>query len=300
MISFAGYLFAGVAVLMVILALAWIGPRLFSAPGVRAGVDRETTNLEVYRDELAQLTVDYQCGRMSEEALEEARAELNRRLLDDTSDDETNPNRMRAPMRAVGIAVMLLVPLLAGGLYLNVGSIGSLDVAANSEKTEQDYYRQLQQHLRHNPNDARAWVMLGRYELEANHFREAEKAFEAGIEASPKVANDATVLCELAEAIGMAQGGTFEGRPRELVEKALALSPDNPRALEMAGGAAFEAHDYAGAATYWRALRSQTPENTQAYQLLGAAIARAEAEAFMAQPETDLSAAHAVVGDGMQ
>ena len=130
MISWGIYLFSGMAALMVILALAWIGPRLFSAPGVRAGLDRETTNLEVYRDELAQLEVDYQCGRLSAEALEEARVELNRRLLDDTG-DEPQVNRMRVPARAVGVAVMLLLPLLAGGLYLNVGNVNTLTAIAD-------------------------------------------------------------------------------------------------------------------------------------------------------------------------
>ncbi|MDR2244349.1 MAG: c-type cytochrome biogenesis protein CcmI [Burkholderiales bacterium] len=287
MISFAVYLFVGVAVLMVVLTLAWIGPRLFSAPGVRAGLDRETTNLEIYRDELAQLSADYQCGRISTASLEEARAELNRRLLDDTNDSDTNTNRMRTPARAVGVAVMLLVPLLAGGLYLNVGSVGALKAFADGAQTEQNFYQQLQEHLRQNPRVARAWVILGRHEMSVNRFQEAAKAFESGIEASPKVANDPTVLCELAEAIGMAQGAVLKGRPRELIEKALTLAPDNALALELAGGAAYEAQDYASAAMYWRMLRTQLSEGSLTYQQLSTAIARAEgeAEALMAQSE---------------
>ncbi|MDR2174002.1 MAG: c-type cytochrome biogenesis protein CcmI [Burkholderiales bacterium] len=287
MVSFAVYLFAGVAVLMVVLTLAWIGPRLFSAPGVRAGLDRETTNLEIYRDELAQLALDYQCGRISTKALEEARAELSRRLLDDTSDCETNTNRMCVPTRAVGVSVMLLVPLLAGGLYLNVGSVGALHAVADSAQTEQNFYQQLQEHLKRNPTDARAWIILGRHEMSLNRFQEATKAFESGIEASPKVANDATVLCELAEAIGMAQGSVLRGRPRELIEKALTLAPDNALALELAGGAAYEAQEYDAAAMYWNTLLPQIPENSQAHQQLRFAIARVEAEAMMAQQQEE-------------
>ncbi|MDR0250709.1 MAG: c-type cytochrome biogenesis protein CcmI [Burkholderiales bacterium] len=287
MISFAVYLFAGVTVLMVVLTLAWIGPRLFSAPGVRAGLDRETTNLEIYRDELAQLAVDHQCGRISTKALEEERVELSRRLLDDTSDHDTKARRMCAPTRAVGVAVMLLVPLLAGGLYLNVGSVGALQSVAGSAQTEQDFYQRLQEHLKRNPGDARAWIILGRHEMGVDRFREAVKAFESGIAASPKVANDATVLCELAEAIGMAQGGVLRGRPHELVEQALALAPDNALALELAGGAAYERQDYATAAMHWRALLSQIPENSQSYQQLRFAIARVEADARMAQQQEE-------------
>jgi cytochrome c-type biogenesis protein CcmH len=267
---------------------------------VRAGVDRETTNLEVYRDELAQLTIDYQCGRISAKALEEARTELKRRLLDDTNDGDANTNRMCVPARTVGIAVMLLVPLLAGGLYLSVGNVDALQIVADNEKKEQDIYRQLREHLRNYPRDARAWVILGRYEMEANRFLEAVKAFESGIAASSKVANDATVLCELAEAVGMAQGGTFEGRPRELVEKALALAPDNVHALEMAGSAAYEARDYANAVVYWKALLTQIPEDAQAYRQLSAAITRVEAEALMIRSGADIMATQAVIGNQRQ
>jgi len=288
MIFCATYLFAGVAALMVILTLAWIGPRLFSTPGVRAERSRETTNLEVYRDELAQLDIDYQCGRISPEALEESRAELNRRMLDDTLGSETSAPKRRAPGRAVGLAVMLLVPVLAGAMYMKVGSIDTLDIVADSKK-EPDSYKQLKEHLQHNPRDGRAWVLLGRHEMEEDHFLDAQKAFETAISVSSKVANDATVLCELAEAIGMAQGGTFEGRPRQLVEQALSLAPDNARVLEMAGGAAYEAHDFASAARYWRALLAQMPEDTQAYQQLSAAISRVEAEAGDAPSGTDIA-----------
>ena len=65
------------------------------------------------------------------------------------------------------------------------------------------------------------------------------------------------VWCEYADALGMAQGGRLEGRPRELIERALALNPAHPKALEMAGSAAYERGDFAAAARHWKALLAQ-------------------------------------------
>jgi cytochrome c-type biogenesis protein CcmH len=57
---------------------------------------------------------------------------------------------------------------------------------------------------------------------------------------------------------------------------ALALNPSHPKALEMAGGAAFEARDYGSAARYWRELLVQIPQATREREELVAAIARAD------------------------
>ncbi len=74
----------------------------------------------------------------------------------------------------------------------------------------------------------------------------------------------------------MAQGGTLAGQPRELVMHALTLDPAHPKALEMAGSAAYEQRDYATAVRHWQRLLAQLPERSSEQRELAAAIARAE------------------------
>ena len=74
----------------------------------------------------------------------------------------------------------------------------------------------------------------------------------------------------------MAQGGSLAGVPRDLIARALAINPAHPRALEMAGSAAYEARDYESAARYWRELLPQIPARTREHGELAAAIDRAE------------------------
>lgn len=284
MTSFAFYLFIVIAALMIITALAWIGPRLFSASKLEPDVDEKTSNLLIYQDESARLADEFSDGRISEEEFEKAQAELRRRMLSEIDEESNDPkcyplsHCLSAPTRKAGMIVMGLIPVLAIGLYLHIGNIQMFAVMNNESDDQQSASQHLRAHLATNPNDARAWVFLGRSEMEANRFHEAAIAFEKAINTSGKVANDATVLCELAEAIGMGQGGTFRGRPNELVKQALELAPGNPVALEMGGSAAYEIHDYETAARYWRTLREMLNPESRAYQELSIAIARAEAE----------------------
>ena len=124
------------------------------------------------------------------------------------------------------------------------------------------------------PRDGRSWVLEARRHMDADRFPEAARAYENGL-ASRKVAADPQVWCELADALGMAQGGRLAGRPTELVDKALALNPLHPRALEMAGSAAYEAGDFARAARHWNQLLAQLPPGSPEHAQLTAALLRA-------------------------
>jgi cytochrome c-type biogenesis protein CcmH len=84
------------------------------------------------------------------------------------------------------------------------------------------------------------------------------------------------VWCEFADALGMTQDGNLAGRPRELIDRALALNPNHPKALEMAGSAEYGLRDYASALRFWRPLLALLEPQSQAHAELAAAISRAE------------------------
>ncbi|HET9820979.1 MAG TPA: hypothetical protein VFQ16_04070 [Burkholderiaceae bacterium] len=134
----------------------------------------------------------------------------------------------------------------------------------------------LQRQVREHPRDGRAWALLGYAELEAARYPEAAAAFERAVEASPKVALDPAVWCAWADALGMAQGGSLDGRPSELIAQALKLQPAHPQALEMAGSAAYGRRDFRAALQYWQRLLPQLQAGTQPHEELTRAIARTE------------------------
>jgi cytochrome c-type biogenesis protein CcmH len=126
------------------------------------------------------------------------------------------------------------------------------------------------------PRDGRAWMLLAFAELKAERHAEGAAAIEQAIKVSRRVAADPAAWCEWADALGMAQGGTLAGRPTELIDKALQLNASHPKALEMAGSAAYERRDFKLAATYWAKLLALMHAGTRQHAELSAAIERAK------------------------
>ena len=54
-----------------------------------------------------------------------------------------------------------------------------------------------------------------------------------------------------ADALAVKNGSTLDGEPTKLIERALRIDPDNIKALALAGTAAFNGGDFAGAVKHW-------------------------------------------------
>ncbi|MBK9673723.1 MAG: c-type cytochrome biogenesis protein CcmI [Betaproteobacteria bacterium] len=283
-------LFWLLAAAMTALALAFLLPRLWRGLPPRAAVSRAATNADAYRAQLIDLERERDAGRLTVRQHAEARTDLERRLLVDAAEEAPRPARTGGTHRTA-VVVSIALPVLAAGLYALFGDPDALRsgradrefVGGYAERLAAPGMRdELLRHLERNPRDGRGWVLLARFDFAADRFADAALAFEKALSTAPKVAADAGIWCEYADALGMAQGGRLAGKPREVVMRALALSPAHPRALEMAGSAAYELREFESAAGYWRQLLAQMPEGSAAQRELAAAIARAERLALVA------------------
>jgi len=175
------------------------------------------------------------------------------------------------------------------------GDAGAPAFAAVTSEGAPPIREQLALYLARNPRDGRGWMLLARIEFDRDQFHAAADAFRKAIDASPKVARDPGAWCEYADALAMTQGGILAGRPRELIEHALALDARHARALEMAGSAAFEAGDFTAAARNWRQLLAQMTDATQERRDLALALREAERRIIASDPVADM-ALHQQVG----
>lgn len=184
----------------------------------------------------------------------------------------------------VALPGVLLLATIAALAYLYFG------VSTTAEPPEgtvagDAYTSRLEAHLRSQPRDGRGWVLLARAHFDSERFADAAAAYERALAVSPKVGRDPAVLCEYADALGMAQGG-LEGRPSELITQALSIDPQHPVALEMAGSAAYEKGRYADAVKHWKLLLATLAPQSDRHQELAAAIERAERKAAVSLPPT--------------
>lgn len=255
---------------------------LFVLAALRAGRpsaarwSRAQMNVAVLRQQQAELARERAEGRLSDADFLLAQEDLQRRLLADLQPAAT-PSAL--PRRRPVLLAALALPIAAAGVYAIVGDAEVLrhaDVpAARMAASGATTLAQLQAHVAAQPEDARAWVLLGRAQMQADRFGPAATAYERGVTLSKKVALDPQVWCEWADALALAQG-SLAGKPRELIEHALSLNPQHSLALEMAGSAAVEARDFRAARQHWRTLLAQLDPATADHAKLGMALAQIE------------------------
>jgi len=200
-------------------------------------------------------------------------------------------NSLLGPPRVPALAAALIFSVFAAAIFLSVDSLDAPRAAeakppaALKSPAEIDAYAgKLRARLEQQPGDARSWVIFARMQAELDRFPEAAHAYEKALTLPSKVARDPAVWCEYADALGMAQGGKLSGKPRELIDRALALDADHPKALEMAGSAAYEQGDYAETLRFWRPLLAKLETGSQEHRELTVAIARTERLAATTAP----------------
>jgi cytochrome c-type biogenesis protein CcmH len=61
----------------------------------------------------------------------------------------------------------------------------------------------------------------------------------------------------------MSEGRSLAGKPMEIINRALKIDPENLKALQLAGSAAFEAKDYKKAVDYWQRVLKKVPPGSE-------------------------------------
>jgi cytochrome c-type biogenesis protein CcmH len=268
---------------MIVIALAFVLPPALQRANesdVKTGEARKQANIAIYRDQLTELEADLRNGIVSEEQYAQDREEIERRLLEDTATARAE-KASTTPVSAKNTAYLLGIglPLVAIVFYLKVGQPALIDTpgpagvpsaASTAPSTSAPPDRsqaqieanvaKLAQRLESNPNDAQGWTMLARSYNSMEKYGDAAKAYAKATELNPK---DADLLAEYAFATAMSEGRSLEGKPLEIINRALKIDPNNAKALQLAGSAAFQAKDYKKAIDYWTRVLKQVPPNSE-------------------------------------
>lgn len=258
-----------VVVALVLLLRPWwpVSRRIASANSLPA------LNAAIHRDRLAELERDRNNGVLSADDLAEAREELQRQLLDDTA--ATEVSAVDGFSRRSGIALAIVLPLLAGGLYALLGSPAAvLPVAVQTQRASADMEQlaaKLAQKLEQNPDNPEGWAMLARSYKALGRWDDAERAFGR---VGPELNKNADLLAEVAELLVQKNNG-FNPRSRELIQQSLRLEPDNMLALFLGGGEALDGGRHAEAAALWERLLPQLEPGSEDARMVESSIAMA-------------------------
>lgn len=269
--------FAIFATLLLVVVAAFLLPPLWL--GLRQNdqkAGRKEANLAIFRDQLAELEREQKEGTLADGDFEQARRELQRRLLEEVAPDAGDtPKVARGPSRKMAIVLLLLLPVLAVSGYAVLGNPKALDpaqTAAPPRMTAEQIsgmVSKLAERMKANPDDMQGWLMLARSYKTMGRYEEAAEAYG---KAEKVINDDPELLASYAETIAMANGKGLDGKPKQLIERALKLDPQHPHSLFLAGAAAMEAGDNRKGIAYWEALLPQVEPGSEIDQMLRSGI----------------------------
>ncbi len=260
-----------IAAALLLAAMVLVLPALFGR-GARESTNRTAQNLAIARERLAELKLQRERGDISDSEYTQEREDIERGLADDlvAEQQESHGVETRSGRWAV-MAVSFGIPVLAGALYLGLGTPASISgvetqapvASADSRHPESmdTMVANLAARLQANPNDAQGWSMLANSYMAMKRFPDAAAAMR---NLRQLVGDDPNVLVRYADALAMVNGGRLVGEPAQLVEQALSVDPNNTQGLWMAGMAARQQNDLRTALAHWRKLEpalADKPDN---------------------------------------
>ncbi len=266
---------------------------------VRSNADND---LEVYRDQLAEVDRDIQRNLIDGSEAEQAKAEIGKRILRlGGGGAPGRPSARRASALLGGLAV-LSIPLVSWGSYALLGSpdLPSQPLAARlakspSQSTADELVARAERALRENPGDGRGWDALAPV---YQRFGRAEEAVFAYRNSIRLLGESADRHAGLGVALSDVAGGTVTAEAHAAFEKALAMQPGFPKARFYLNIAAAQEGRLDDAIAGWNELAGGLPESSEWRQASQQAIALAQ-QRKSAPPAPALSEDGIAAAEGM-
>ena len=250
------WIILGVMTLTAALILAW---PLFDS---RRFKNDSSFALAVYRDQLGEINHDAARGILDETQARAAQIEVERRILALADAPKFQPAKAPPPLLIVAMAVVL--PLAAFGLYLHLGSPGLPGSPGHSAQDLPDAVaaspelNALQTQVENAPTDAAAWRRFGEGLMVARRPSDAANAFARALGLGDK---DPKLQSRYGSALVLAAQGRVDDKAKAAFDAALKTDPTDPIARFFLGLAKEQAGDAAGALTDWLALERDLPPN---------------------------------------
>jgi cytochrome c-type biogenesis protein CcmH len=284
------------AVLMTLMAFLIVLPPLWRKYDEIAADDLDQRNIKIARGRLAELKANKASGGISQAQYDEQVAELEQALSDDL-EISTSSNKTQSQGRWLVYMLAIAIPCLSAALYWKLGNYQAvshsdeLNQAASEAPSPEAINKMvagLAEKLKADPNNLEGWLMLGRSYKELQRYPEAVDALAHAYQLAGEKAE---VMLPYAEALALTNDGNWVGKPKELINKALALDPKNLNGLWLSALASAQQGDKKGAIGFLRKLEAVLPTESTDKQQIHELIANTESELTNAAPATSTQSA---------
>ncbi len=259
--------FWGLALFGVLVALALVVTPLWRGKSARHTAGRRGINIAVYRDQMRELENDRRNGLLDDAQYATTLAELEARLAQDAVEGGEDIEASGQSGKRLGVVIGVLLPLATLGVYLQLGDPDSIVPSAVAQTDPGmagapgghdigKLIEQVEAKTKANPNDAEAWAMLAKTYAAVEQWPKALQAYEKAYALRPDVP---AIMTGYAEVLAITNNRVLQGKPIELIHKALELDPNDIKGLELAAIDAFQEKSYATAAHFFKRLHALVP-----------------------------------------
>ena len=262
---------------LILLAFLFILPPLWRKQIIKPA-DLDQRNIQIAKHRLAELKENRLTGGITQAQYDEQFADLEQALSDDL--DIASPAiTIKTQGKWIVYVIALGIPLLAGSLYFMLGNYQavshSVEMSVDPETIKLAEINKmvtgLAEKMKANPDDAQGWLMLGRSYKAMELYPQAADAFA---NAYRLLGEQAEVMLLYADALANVNDKNMAGKPTELVNKALALEPDNLNALWLGGMAKAQQGDAPTAIKLWKKLAASLPPGSEPRQEIESLLTR--------------------------
>jgi len=199
---------------------------------LKVNISDDASNVAIGKQKKQELADDVTKGLISESLYQEAEDEITHTLageLTQNSADTVVINPLKWAI-ALGVIIAIVSILVYAQLAPKQGSSAAFEMSP-SLSLEQSA-ASLKAHLDENPENGKAWSMLGLAEFNLGNTDKALVLFEKAYSLIP---TDIDMLLQYASVLASTQKGDFSGEPQSLIDQALEVDPDSVHVLYLVG-----------------------------------------------------------------
>ena len=243
---------------------------------------RAVAGSDVFRQRLQELDAERERGALDEALFQQLKTDLERQLLEESTAAEQAPRRQGLGLPTVaGLALLFL--LVGLGVYRQLGAWPELEVRQLQQSLEgkrrfspediTELSEAIETSLHFRPDNPELRYWYAQLAVEQGDYSAAVESYRALLAQAP---DNPAIMAQLAQALFLQAERRLSPEARELMERAVALQPNQTTALGMLGMDAFEREDYPAAVDYWSTLLSNLHPQAPQAEIIRQAQTRAK------------------------
>jgi cytochrome c-type biogenesis protein CcmH len=228
--------------------------------------DDADANLQIFRDQQAQLDGQLQQQEIKQPQYDQLLAEAKQLLLLNSQKPQVEETVISVKVGRLLPVALLLLPIFCLASYHYLGAAADEKILKMLEQNtqlsvddpqaqfkQQELFSAIEKRAAQRPDNIYYWILLAKRAVQQNDLSSAQFHYAQAIKASPE---DSYLLAQYAEITFMLADSQFTDEVNKAIDKAFAIDSSNPTVLGLKGIQAFETEQWQLAITTATALKA--------------------------------------------